>query len=361
MVSVRYLFGDLDTREIIAELPLTGVSMNKKLNEAGIFRGTIHYDTSGISNQEIAAATSPGRSFVVAERGDTPIWDGIIWTSSYDSQAKVQNITARTYEAYPDKQIITTDFTRDNTEQRNIFRDLWIDLQSTNERNLGITVPSAFAPVLGRTLTVLASEYKTYGQVMSSISDGNDGFDWTITTIKQNNEYLRSLQIGYPVLGATDVAGLSFDYPGNITNYWKTSGVSSGATHLFMLGAGEGSSMIVSSAVQDDLIAGGMKRYDIVIARKDIDSQQQIDSLAAKLGYVRRVPVAVIKVMLKANLDPVFGSYGLGDAATVSILDPRHPEGLTTTARIVAFDYRPQSDDSVEQVELIFEGDELNE
>lgn len=361
MVAIRYLFGDLDTREIIAELPLTGVSMNKKLNEAGIFRGTVYYDTSGVSNSDIVAATTPGRSFVVVEREDTPIWDGIVWTSVYDSQAKVQNITARTYEAYADKQIIDTDFSRTDIEQRNIFRDLWIDMQSSNERNIGITIPSSFPTVITRTVDVLATEYKTYGQVMSSIADGNDGFDWTINTIKQNNIYVRTLKIGYPFLGATDVAGLSFEYPGNVTNYWKTSGISNAGTHLYLIGAGEGSSMVVGNAVQEDLIATGFKRYDVVLSRKDIDSQDQITSLATQLGTVRRIPVAVLKVFIKANLDPVFGSYGLGDAATVVILDPRHPDGLTTTARIVAIEYRPQSDDSVEQAELVFDGDDLNE
>lgn len=357
---IKYLFGDLSTREIIAELPVYSVSMDFKLNDWGIFRGTLRLDSTGIENADIAAATIPGRCFLVVERGDTPIWDGIVWTSVYDSQSKTLNITARSYESYADRQLIGN-FSRTDIEQRNIFRDLWTDLQSTDIRNLSINVPGAFTSVVPRTLNVLSTEYKTYYQIMSSIADGNDGFDWTITTIKQNNKYERWLRIGYPFLGSTDVAGLSFDYPGNITNYWKTSGMSSAGTHLFLLGAGEGSDMIVGTAIQNDLLATGFKRYDLVMSRKDIDVQSQINSVANRMGTVRRPPVSVIKVFLKANLDPVFGSYGLGDTATVSIIDPRHPDGFTTSARIVAMTYRPQSDETVEQAELVFEGDELNE
>jgi hypothetical protein len=360
MVALKYLFGDLSTREIIAELPLTSVSMNKKLNEFGVFRGTIYLDSSGISNYDVAAATMPGRNFIVVERGDTPIWEGIVWTSSYESQGKSLNLTARTYEAFADKQIMG-DFERIATEQRNIFRDLWMELQTPTERNLSINIPTTFADMVLRTVTVYGNEYKTYLQVMNSIADGADGFDWTIDTIKQNNQYYRYLKIGYPVLGATDVAGLSFDYPGNITNYYKTSGVSSAATHLFLLGAGEGSGMVVGTAVQEDLIETGFKRYDVVLARKDVDSQGRIDSLAAQLGAIRRIPVSVIKVFVKADQEPVFGSYALGDAATLSIIDPRHPDGFTSNARIVAWEYRPQSDETVESAELIFEGDDLNE
>lgn len=360
MVAVKYLFGDLATREIIAELPLSSVSMNKKLNEYGVFRGTIYLDSSGISNRDIAAATMPGRNFIVAERGDTPIWDGIVWTSSYESQGKSLNITARTYEAYAEKQIMG-DFERLAQEQRNIFRDLWLYMQSSNNSNLGINVPPAFPDAVLRSMSVYGDEYKNFLQMMNSIADGVDGFDWTIDTIKQNNMYVRNIRIGYPFLGATDAAGLSFDYPGNITNYYKTSGASTGATNLFLLGAGEGSSMVVGTAIQQDLLDTGFKRYDVVISRKDLDSSAQINSLAAQLGTVRRMPVSVIKIFIKADQYPVFGSYGLGDAATLSIIDPRHPDGFTSTARIVAWDYRPQSDETVESAELIFEGDDLNE
>jgi hypothetical protein len=361
MVAVRYLFGDLDSRQIIAELPLTGVSMEMKLNDWGIFRGTIHYDTSGIDNADIVAATTPGRSFLVVEREDVPVWDGIVWTSVYNSDAKVQNITARTYEAYADANLIDVDFSRTAAEQRNIFCDLWSQLQSTNARNLSINVPAAFSTLVPRDLNVLASEYKTFFQVMSSISDGNNGFDWSISTIKQNNLYVRSIRVGYPFLGTTDGSALSFDYPGNVTNYYKTSGMSNAGTNLFLLGAGEGSDMVVSSVVQADLIASGFKRFDVAIPRKDIEDQTQLDSLAVQLGALRRPPISVIKVFLKADLDPVFGSYGLGDSATVSITDPRHPSGFTTTARIVAIAYNPQSNDGVEAAELIFQGDDLND
>jgi hypothetical protein len=361
MTSIKYLFGDLNTREIICELPLTGVSMDLKLNDWGIFRGTIHYDTSGVSNADIVAATQPGRNFLVVEREDTPIWDGIIWTSVYDSQAKSQNMTARTYEGYPDKQLIDEDFSRTDQEQRNIFRDLWSVMQSNVTRNIGITVPDVFPDVLTRSIDILATEYKTFYQAMTSISNGDDGFDWTISTIRQNNSYVRNLRIGYPFLGSLDAAGLSFDYPGNITNYWKTSNIGDAATNLYMLGAGEGSDMKVGTSVQTDLLESGFKRYDLVISRKDIDDQTQINSIALQQGSLRRPPLSVIKVFLKADIYPTFGSYGLGDTATVSIIDPRHPTGFTTSARIVALAYRPQSDDTVEQAELIFEGDDLNE
>lgn len=363
MTTLRYLFGNLNTREIIAELPCSGVSMDKKLNDWGTFRGTIYYDTSGIDNADIVAATAPGRCFIVCERDDVPIWDGIVWTSTYNSDSKVQNITGRTYEAYADKQIIDTDFVRTGVEQRQIFADLWTTLQGPVSRNLEINIPSGFSSIVLRDVNVLASEMKTFLQVMSGISDGDNGFDWTIETIRQNNIYVRNLKIGYPYLGIMDAtqSGLTFDFPGNVLNYYETQSMTNAGTHLFLLGAGEGSDMLTSQVVQSDLINSGFKRFDVVVPRKDIGEQGTLDSVAAQLGSLRRPPLTITKAFIKANTEPQFGSYNLGDTATLAIIDPRHPSGLTASARIVAWAYRPQSDDTVDQTELIFEGDELND
>jgi hypothetical protein len=68
-----------------------------------------------------------------------------------------------------------------------------------------------------------------------------------------------------------------------------------------------------------------------------------------------------IKIQVKGDAEPIFGSYGLGDSSTVAITDARHPEGFQTTARLVAWDYTPQSDESVGEAQLVFEGDELND
>jgi hypothetical protein len=359
MPAVKYLFGDLATGDIICELPMTSVSMDLQLNQWSMLRGTMRFDSSGIDNQDIVDGTLPGRTTITVVREDTPIWSGIVWTRTYDSLGKDLNLSARTFDAYAER-VFVGNFTRVAYEQRNIMVDLWNTMQTFTESNIGINIPSSFSTVVPRDLTVMASEYKNYYQNMTSIADGEDGFDWTITTTWENNEFVRTLRIGYPFLGTTSSAGLSFDYPGSILNYWKTDGMTSAATNLYVLGAGEGDAMLVGTSSLSELLQNGHKRFDLAISRKDISNQGQVNSLAAQLGMQRKPPLSTIKVMLKADIEPVFGSYGLGDTAILSIIDSRHPAGLQTSARIVAMSYRPQSDDSVEEVELIFDGDALN-
>ena len=364
MATARYLFGDLASGDVIAEVPLTSVSMERQLNDWSVMRMTTRLDDSGMTNQDIVDATTPGKSFVVCELDDTPIWDGIVWTRVYDSLGKDMNLTARTYEAYAERNFVDVDLGWSQIEQRNIMIDLWNFLQQTSERNIGITTPSSyFDTVVPRDLTIMASEYKNFFDAMSSIADGDNGFDWTITTTRDANtgEYIRTLRIGYPVLGTTDAAGLAFDYPGQILNYWRTDGMSNAGTHLTVLGSGEGDAMIRAQSIQSDMITNGFKRYDLTISRKDISDPALATALAVQLGTQRRPPLSTIKVMLKGNLEPVFGSYGLGDSATLSIMDARHPEGLQITSRIVAWSYRPESDDSIEEAQLVFVGDDLND
>lgn len=357
---IRYLFGNLSNRQIVAELALSSVQMDRKLNDWGNFRAGFKLDQSGLDNDTVISATEPGANFVIMERGDTPIWEGIIWTRVYQSQAKDVQITARTYEAFAEKQIIDVDFTRTNYEQRNLFVDLWTSMQSSPYRDLGIELPGVFTTVVSKDLTVSATDSKNYLQTMSSISDGVDGFDWTIDIYKLNNTYRRRLLIGYPQLGSTDAAGLSFDYPGAITNYYQTESMTNAGTNIFVYGAGEGSAMVVGTAIQQEMLDNGFKRYDVTVSRKDVEGQGLIDSIAFQLSVKRKPPLSIIKVFLKGDIIPEFGSYNLGDTATLAIIDPRHPNGFTVSARIVAFSYKPASDDTVEEVELVFEGDELN-
>lgn len=363
MANVRYIFGDLRSGLVTNEISLQGVTINSKLNAVGNMGATMVLDQSGQSNEDLINATIPGKSFVVVERDDVPIWDGIVWTRTYQAQSKTVQLSMRTREGYLENVLVDSDIAYTGMEQRNIMVNLFNLLQSDPNRNLGITVPPATYPdAVLRTMSVLATEYKTFFSVISSIADGDVGFDWTIETQRVGDSYLRSLRIGYPYLGATEAGALTFDYPGSITNYYETEGMSDAGTRVYLLGAGEGSGMVTAIGDNTEMYTNGWLRYDETYSRKDITEIEQAQDLVNQQKLLRKPPMATLKVFVKADLEPVFGSYGLGDTATISIRDARHPApGITFVSRIIAFDYRPPSDDNIESAELIFQGDELNE
>jgi hypothetical protein len=359
MSGIRYVFGRLSDRTVLAELTLEGVSMSSMLNDWGTFRATVRLDATGADNLDVINATVPGACFMVAERDDVVLWDGIVWSRTYDSLGKDLQLTCRQYEAYADK-VFMGDYAI-SADPRNIMRDLWTTLQAQTYCNLGINIPSAFLAASTVDLSTLATDKKTYLTNMQALADGVEGFDWKIVTTKDGYNYRRELHIGSPALGTSDPSGMSFEYPGNIFNYWKTDGITNAGTHMFVLGDGDGSDIIVGTYVAQDLLDSGFNRFDVSYPRKDMDNPDLVQSFADQIGPQRRPPFTSLKVQVKGDLEPIFGSYGLGDSCTVAIMDARHPLGFQSVARLVAWNYTPQSDESSDEVQLVFEGDELND
>jgi len=358
MSEYRYVFSTLRTESVVEEIDLYGVYMDMQLNDGGTFTGTFQLDQTGKRNYDLMAATIPGFTFIAVERNDIPIWAGPIVSRVYQSQSKSCQLAAVTFEKYPDRQIIDTDITYNNTEQRNIFRNLWTTMQSIPERNLNINVPSSFTTAILKTISVLSTDMKYYGEVMSSLADADNGFDWYIALSKSASGYYRKdLLIGYPQLGTFSDATVVMEYPGSILNYYMTESISNAATNVFVVGNGEGSSMILGKSTQTAMLNAGWPRWDIDISRKDVNSQVHINGLANQEGAKRKPPMPIIKATLKANLIPVFGSFGLGDSVKIQIKDPRNPTGFTATSRMVRWELTPQSSDSTEEVNYIFEGD----
>ena len=217
----RYFFGTLLTEQVLDEIPLYGVYMNMQLNIGGQFQGTFQLDQTGKQNSDLVGACTPGKTWIAVERNGVCVWHGYIGTRVYSAQSKTMQIFAHSFEYYPSKRLITSDMTFASIEQRNIFRSLWTTLQSETNSNMNVNVPSSFDTVVTKDLTVLESDFKYYHEVMTSIADAVDGFDWYISVTKDGTLYRKDLLIGYPILGTSSgTANVVFEYPGNITQYY---------------------------------------------------------------------------------------------------------------------------------------------
>lgn len=357
MPQVSYIFGDMLTGAVIEEIPLYGVSMTRAIG-SGDFRGSFQLDMSGKRNEDLIAATVAGRCYVVCERDGAPVWDGFIATRTYQSQAKVFQLYAKSWELYPDHRDMRTDFEQLTIEQRNIFLALWQELMAT-ANTPPIILPSSFSTVVTKSLTVKAFEHKRYRAAMDMVANGVDGFDWTIDTIKTVGSYQRTLRIGYPTIGAT--AQIYFDYPGNVLNYWLNDSLSEKGTNIFGLGAGEGSTMLTQEVIHADLLAGGFPRYDAHVSFKTVIDADILTSLTTQAALMSKATTPTLTVELKADRDPVFGGYGLGDAVQIYINDARHPDPASRTynSRIVGWEYYPPSSEKTEQVRMVFQGEDL--
>lgn len=360
MTDYRYIFGSILPELVIEEIPCFGVIMDMEINKGGQFQGTFQLDQTGKLNADLIAATIPGKTFVSVERNGDCIWHGFIWSRVYSAQSKTMQLFGLSWENYPKKRIIRSNLTYTGADVRNIFMDLWRQLQAVPNGNVNVNVPVNFTPnIITTNLSVLATDFKAYDNVMSSLSDGVNGFDWYITVTKDGQFYRRDLQVGYPNLGSGVYDGMNvFEYPGNITQYYVTEPMADAGNIVYVIGAGEGSTMIVGTFTNATSFSSGFPVWETAINRKDINAQDLVNNLSMQLGSVLEPPMSVNKLTVKGNLTPVFGSYNLGDTCRIIIKDPRFPgNGYSANKRLLKWTLRPQSSDTTEEAELVFEGD----
>lgn len=356
----RYYFGSLRTPGVIAEISLYGVNIDMELNVGGQFNGSFQLDQTGKRNSDLLDATIPGFSFIYVERNDVVIWGGYVWSRTYQSQAKVVQLYCSSFEKYPDTQLLLTEFLDGPTDIRNIFCALWNHMQLVDGRNLGVTIPpTTFPDSFVTAWDTKATDYAMYGEIMSRQANSDFGFDWYIACSRVGSDYIKQLLIGDPLLGQ-DLTSQSivFEYPGVITNYYMTESMSNAGTHITVTGAGDGSSMIVGRASDDNLLAQGWPRWDQVISHKDVQSQILADSLATQELTVHRAPKLNLKVSVVGGGTPDFGAWSLGDNVKVVIKDARNPNSFTADRRIIKWVLTPSSADSVEEYQIIFAGED---
>ena len=98
-VDYRYFVCDLLTNELLAEIPLRGVSYSRSLTEAGSLTGDIAV-TEDTYNLSLYENTLPARTAIYAVRNGVCVWGGIIWGRTYSLIDKVLSITATEFTSY---------------------------------------------------------------------------------------------------------------------------------------------------------------------------------------------------------------------------------------------------------------------
>ena len=97
--TYRYLFADLLTNNIIAELPLTNVSFTQQLNQAGTLSGQLLLSGLNANTFNVLNGTIPAKTGIYVDRNGTLVWGGVIWGRPYDSDSQTLSIEAREFES----------------------------------------------------------------------------------------------------------------------------------------------------------------------------------------------------------------------------------------------------------------------
>lgn len=341
----RYLFADLLTNEVIAELPLTGVAFTQQLNQAGTLQG--HLLLGGIDTAafNVDNSTTPARNAIYVDRNGTLVWGGIIWGREYDSESQTLSISAREFESYLERRRINSVLNFANTDQLTIAQSLVANMQSAPYGNIDIQIGVETSGIL-LDRTYYQYELKTYYNALQDLSRAEDGFDFNILAeYDGSGAPSKRLVLGYPRIGdtysSTNPDSIMFEMPANIVSYNYPEDGSIAANKVYALGAGSNEGKLISIQQDSTKFSNGWALLEEQANYSDVTDQTYLDQLA--LGQVNAVsyPPTVIKIVVPAFVAPEFGTYKIGDDARLKIQDVRFPNGLDEIYRIVGLSVQP--------------------
>lgn len=355
--TYRYLFANLLTNEIIAELPLTGVSFTQQLNQSGTLQG--HLLLSGVSTPEfnVNASTIPAKTAIYVDRNGDLVWGGVIWGRTYNSASQTLSLTAREFESYFDRRRVTTTEAFTNADQLYIARTLIDNAQSVPYGDIGVITGVETSGVL---IDRVYYDYELKGvyQALQDLSRADNGFDFNIKVDYDiiTNEPKKTLILGYPRTGVeyniNDPEALVFIFPaGNIVEYEYPEDGSIAANTIYGLGAGTNDGKLIEIGQDTSKFAEGWPLLEEQANYSDITDAALLSQLATGQALAVSYPPTTIKIVVPAYVTPEFGSYDIGDDARLIITDERFPSTLDSVYRIVALNVQP-GEDGPERVTL---------
>lgn len=363
--TYTYLFCDLRTDTVLAELPLAGARYSYTLNGIGTLSGTIPYNDETLPLDPETAST-PARTAVYVDRDGVLVWGGIIWTREDATGGKA--IQASDFFSYYQRRFVKKTLSTDTSLLTNpafvdaggqrLYPDqkftVWSLLRYANDQaggdiHIDLNSIAINADGITRTTTFYGYERPEIYKSIAELAAADDGFDFAIevgwTPSANNNPptRFRRARTWFPRRGRTaDDSGLVFSKggpAGSIISYtWPEDGTSL-VTEMSGLGAGTGEAKIVKTSTAQDLIDSGwpllegVETYDGVIDETQVQGLTDADLTAQSRAQVQ--PSFVVS----ADTDPAFGSYSVGDEALFVIdPEPQSPNGREGVLRILSIE-----------------------
>ena len=352
MTQYRYLFADLITNNILAELPITGVNFTNTLNASGALSGSILLSGAQAAKQNVAAATIPARTALYVDRDGVLVWGGIIWSREYNSSSQQLTISAQTFDSYFNRRRINQTKVFFNTDQFTIAQYLVTQAQSASGGDIGVIVPTTTSGKLV-TRTYYNYEQKT---VLSAIQDLSKagaansslpGFDFSFD-VAYNGAGVptKTFNLKYPRAGtaysSSNASAPVLQFPaGNILEYSYLEDGSLAANLLWISGGGSNEGKQLNGTSDSSKITAGWPLLEDNYNYGDVISPTLLSNLGS--GHLAAVstPPTTLTVIVPPYVNPVLGSYVVGDDFRIMITDDRFPSGLDTTYRLIAINVTP--------------------
>lgn len=364
--TYTYLFCDLRTDTVLAELPLADVRYSYVLNGIGQLSGTIPYTRETLPLDPETAST-PGRTVVYVDRDGVLVWGGIVWTRENTTGGKaIQASELLSYYQHryvkktlsTDTSLLTNSAYVDLGGQR-LYSDqkfiVWSLLRYAQDQpggSIGVDINPLAGTAHGvtRTVTYFGYERPEIYKAISDLAAADSGFDfgievgWSQAANNQPPTRFRRARTWYPRRGRpVSQSGLTFTkgggYGSSILSYnWPEDGTSL-VTEMSGLGAGTGEARIVRTAAAQDLIDAGWPLLEGVATYDGVVDEAQVQGMTNADLAARSQATTQPWFEVAADVDPEFGSYEVGDEA-LFVIDPEplSPSGRQGVLRITGIE-----------------------
>lgn len=367
MSTYRYLLCDLLTDQIIAQVPLSGVSFERRISRTGSLSGTLECSTPDLVRMGRLMHAYAGRAALWVYRDAALWWGGIPWTvvPSQAERGPVRvSVSAATFDSYAHRRRLYTDAAYVNEDQGAIIPDLWRRIQADPSGDIGMVAEDQPTGIL-RNRTYYAADLPYVGKLVEDLGNVIDGPEHTIDVyVDGDGARVKRLRVGAR-LGTTEVRHV-FERAalggGRILEWEKVADAVDGGTAFTAKGnttttegnAGEAASALMSDLVErDDLLAEGWPRIDVTEEYSDVSQVSTLNGYAEGMAATRggAIPTSGYTV----NVDGTgWSPNSLGDSVRVRIRDDWHETTTDQTVRPVGCQVTPAQKGQPEKVKLLF-------
>lgn len=359
--TYRLLICDLRSDRLLDVLPVEGVSIDDFIGKTGSLRGSVP-----IPNAEIArrarVALVPGRTAVWVERGREIWWGGVLWTLQLtsDSRGDIKaQIQVGGWESYLYRRLLHDTQIAQQVDQFDIVRGLVDYAQEKNGGNIGITYDGQPSGVV-RDRTFLRYDLHSIGDLISDLSNVENGFEWRIASYRDpDGRRTKRLILGSPVIQA-GMSDLVLDHPGPVISYtWPTDATikantwqSRGATDNTNQAA-ESYPMMSDLLVDQANLDAGWPRLDGTSDYTTVEQMSTLNAHARADWDAFRDPVTIpaVQVVMSDQVGPTL----LGQTIRLRIRDLWHETPLDARYRVVGVSVQPPERGNPETARLHLE------
>lgn len=342
----KYVFHHVLTRAFLGEFLIRDVAFNSPLKGAGgQFNGTIPISRRQTAEVvQAATGTDEAAVYVIYQDPDTNVetflWGGIVVGRTWMPRSKQVKIEAVEWKSW----FYTKEFSPSLTppyanrkltytgiEQLLIARALLLDATGYNGAP-AVTLPLPVSSGILRDLSLNGYDHKFIGDVVDTMANRTDGFDWDITVTKNVSDKLPELvgNFYYPEKGT--VQGLTLDHVreafdrgqdgrGNILDYgdWPESSVNR-RTRVWATGTGTPPDQPVAMDDDPDIDTDLVLLRETMINRSSVSSPATLSEHAQAERAYLGVKTESVDVALKANMvKPT--DFIVGDRVALQIRD----------------------------------------